>query len=109
MKRDVLAVLAVLATAAGCVGPGNLNPADLNARERAVRVYPLGKEPECPYTVLGTVEATSGTSWEMGTYASSLAKMQRDTASLGGDGVMIIDHSKNQMADQTTGTAIRCK
>jgi hypothetical protein len=45
----------------------------------------------------------------MGTYASSLAKMQRETAKLGGDAVIVLDHSKNQMADQTTGMAIRCK
>jgi hypothetical protein len=93
----------------GCFGPGNIAPADLTARERAVRVYQPGEKPDCEYTQLGTVEATSGSSFEMGTYASSLAKMQRDTAAMGGNGVIVIDHSKNQMADQTTGMAIRCK
>jgi hypothetical protein len=100
--------LATAVSQAACIGPGNMNPADLTARERAVRVFRLGERPDCEYTELGTVEATSGTSWEMGTYESSLAKMQRDTARLGGNGVMLTDHFKNQMADRTSGTAIRC-
>jgi hypothetical protein len=100
--------LATVVSQAACIGPGNMNPADLTARERAVRVFRLGERPDCEYTELGTVEATSGTSWEMGTYESSLAKMKRDTARLGGNGVMLTDHFKNQMADRTSGTAIRC-
>lgn len=91
------------------MGPGNLSAADLTARERAVRVYQQGEKPECKYDQLGTVEATSGTAFEMGTYASSVAKMQRDAAALGASGVVVLDHSKNQMADQTTGMAIRCR
>jgi hypothetical protein len=105
-----LAGLAMAASAcASHLGPGNLAPDDLTAQERAVRVYQVGEKPDCEYSQLGAVEATSGTAFEMGTYASSLAKMQRKTAKLGGDGVMVLDHSKNQMADQTTGMAIRCK
>jgi hypothetical protein len=93
----------------GCFGPGNLDPKDLTEQERAVKVYHQGKQPECEYDELGTVEATSGTATEMGTYDSSVAKLQREAAALGASGVIVIDHSKNQMADQATGLAIRCK
>jgi uncharacterized protein YbjQ (UPF0145 family) len=44
----------------------------------------------------------------MGTYESSVAKMQRAAAAKGATAVLVLDHSKNQMADQTTGMAIRC-
>jgi hypothetical protein len=100
-------LLALAITA--CFGPGNVKPGDLTDRERAVRVFQGGEKPDCEYAQLGTVEATSGSVVEMGTYASSLAKMQRETAELGGNAVIVLDHSKNQMADQTTGMAIRCK
>jgi hypothetical protein len=111
--RHWISTFACLGTAAllgaGCFGPGNMTPSDLTARERAVRVYQGGQQPDCKYTQLGTVEATSGTALEMGTYASSIAKMQRQAAEMGGTGVIVLDHSKNQMADQTTGMAIRCQ
>jgi hypothetical protein len=103
------ALLLVAGLAIGCFGPGNMSPSELTERERGVRVFQPGQKPDCDYTQLGTVEATSGTAFEMGTYASSIAKMQRDTAAMGGNAVIVIDHSKNQMADQTTGLAIRCK
>lgn len=35
--------------------------------------------------------------------------MQREAAARGATGVIVLDHSKNQMADQTTGIAIRCR
>jgi hypothetical protein len=101
-------VVALLSTSA-CFGPGNVRASDLTERERSVRVYQVGEKPDCQYAQLGTVEATSGTAFEMGTYASSMAKMQRETAELGGNAVIVLDHSKNQMADQATGMAIRCK
>jgi hypothetical protein len=106
-RVGVFAVLAAIST--GCFGPGNMNVSDLTARERAVRVFQPGQKPDCEYAELGTVEATSGSAFSMGTYTSSLAKMQRQTAEMGGDGVIVIDHSKNGMADQTTGMAVRCK
>jgi hypothetical protein len=109
LARKLAAVALAAWGSAGCFGPGNVSPGDLTASERAVRVFQGGEKPDCEYTQLGTVEATSGSAVEMGTYASSLAKMQRDTAALGGNAVIVIDHSKNQMADQTTGMAIRCK
>jgi hypothetical protein len=91
----------------GC-GPGNLDAQELSHAERAVRVYHQGQRPECKYSELGTVEATSGTAFTMGTYESSVAKMQRAAAAKGATAVLVLDHSKNQMADQTTGMAIRC-
>lgn len=94
---------------AGCFGPGNMTAADLTPRERAVRVFQGTHQPDCKYTEPGAVEATSGTAVEMGTYASSIAKMQRQAAEMGATGVIVLDHSKNQMADQTTGMAIRCQ
>jgi hypothetical protein len=94
---------------ASCFGPGNISSGDLTARERSVRVLQGGEKPDCEYTQLGTVEATSGSALEMGTYSSSVAKMQRDAAAMGGNGLIVLDHSKNQMADQTTGMAIRCR
>ena len=90
-------------------GPGNIEAKDLNHAERAVRVYHQGQRPECQYDELGTVEATSGTAFTMGTYESSVAKMQRAAAAKGATGVLVLDHAKNQMADQTTGMAIRCR
>lgn len=99
----------IVTLAIGCMGPGNLDPKDLTDRERAVRVYQAGEKPDCPYDQLGTVEATSGTAANMGTYASSVAKMQRDAAEMGASGVVVLDHTKDRMADHTTGMAIRCK
>jgi hypothetical protein len=95
--------------ALGCMGPGNLDAKDLTDQERDVKVYHNNSKPECDYDELGLVEATSGSVATMGTYSSSVAKMQRKAAALGATGVIVIDHSKNQMADQTTGMAIRCK
>lgn len=92
-----------------CIGPGNLDAKDLTDQERSVNVYHNNGKPDCDYDEIGTVEATSGTATEMGTYSSSVAKMQREAAALGATGVIVIDHSKNQMADQTTGMAIRCR
>jgi hypothetical protein len=109
LARGLAGVALVASAGMGCFGPGNLSAGDLTASERAIRVFQPGEKPDCEYTQLGTVEATSGTAFEMGTYASSMAKMQRDTAAMGGNAVIVIDHSKNQMADQTTGMAIRCK
>jgi hypothetical protein len=94
---------------ASCFGPGNLDPKDLTDKERSVVVYHQGQKPPCAYNELGTVEATSGTSVSMGTYESSVAKMQQQAAERGATGVIVLDHSKNQMADQTTGMAIRCR
>ena len=91
------------------MGPGNLDPKSLTDRERAVRVYQQGEKPDCQYDQLGTVEATSGEAFEMGTYASSMARLQRDAAAMGASGVIVLDHSKNGVADQATGMAIRCK
>ena len=103
--------LTVIATLViGCAtGPGNVDPKDLTASERAVRVYLVGEKPDCQHDQLGTVEATSGTAFELGSYASSIAKMQRQAAAMGASGVVVLDHHKNQMADQTTGMAIRCR
>jgi hypothetical protein len=97
--------------AIGCAtgGTGNLDPKDLTDRERTVRVYEAGEKPDCRYDPLGTVEAASGSSFEVGTYASNVAKMQRNAAALGATGVIVMDHSKTQVTDQTTGVAIRCK
>ena len=92
-----------------CFGPGNVSPSELTARERAVKVFHQNQTPPCEYDELGTVEATSGTALEMGTYSSSVAKLQQEAAALGASAVIVIDHSKNQMADQATGLAIRCK
>lgn len=92
----------------GC-GPGNLDPKDLTDAERAVKVYHDNEKPECAYDELGTIEVTSGSAAEMGTYASSVAKLQRDAAALGASAVIVTGHSKNQMAHQATGLAIRCR
>jgi uncharacterized protein YbjQ (UPF0145 family) len=45
----------------------------------------------------------------MGTYESSMAKLQQAAAAKGATAVIVLDHSKNQMADQATGMAVRCK
>jgi hypothetical protein len=100
--------MTLLATAS-CFGPGNITAADLTTKERAVKVYQPGSKPECPYDELGTVEATSGTAMSMGTYESSMAKLQQAAAAKGATAVIVLDHSKNQMADQATGMAVRCK
>lgn len=105
-----------LALSAGCAspsysvfGPGNLNPAELSAKERSVKVYHQGQQPDCAYEELGLVEATSGTAIEMGSFESSLAKLQRSAHARGATAVMVLDHSKNGMADHASGMAIRCK
>ena len=100
----------ISAVAIGCAtGSGNLDPKDLTDRERTVRVYEAGERPDCRYDPLGTVEATSGDALEIGTYASSVAKLQRNAAALGATGVIVMDHSKTTMSDQVSGVAIRCK
>ncbi len=91
------------------MGPGNLSPRDLTSKERAVNVHHNNDKPECDYDELGMVEVTSGTATEMGTYSSSVAKLQREAAAMGASDVIVLDHSKNQMADHATGMAIRCK
>ena len=101
--------LVVSLAVAGCMGPGNADPKDLTDAERAVRVYQQGQKPDCPYTELGTVEATSGSAFSMGTYQSTMARLQQEAAALGATGVIVLDHSKNQMADQATGMAVRCQ
>jgi hypothetical protein len=103
-----IALMSLVLQGVAC-GPGNLRPNDLTPRERAVVVYHKGQTPECQYDELGIVEATSGTAFAMGTYESSVAKMQQSAAARGATGVIVLDHSKNQMADQTTGMAVRCK
>ena len=107
--RPVLALCAALPLLQACFGPGNLHPSELTGAERAVKVYHQGEKPPCEYDELGIVEATSGSSFEMGTYESSLARLQREAAAKDASGVIVIDHSKNQMADQATGKAIRCQ
>ncbi len=104
-----LGITACMLGIIACTGPGNAEPKDLTAAERAVRVYQQGQKPECPYTELGTVEATSGSAFSMGTYQSTMARLQKEAAALGATGVIVLDHSKNQMADQATGMAVRCK
>lgn len=109
-ERLLLRLTAIATFAIGCAtGPGNLDPKDLTDRERGVKVYQAGEKPECQYDQLGAIEATSGTAFEMGSYASSIAKMQRQAAAMGASGVLVLDHNKNQMADHATGMAIRCK
>jgi hypothetical protein len=93
----------------GCLGPGNVKPTDLKANEQAVRVFYQGEKPDCSYDRLGTVEATSGSAFSMGTFESTVAKLQREAAKKGANALLVIDHSKNQMADQATGMAILCK
>jgi maltoporin len=95
--------------ACSCFGPGNVKRIDLTPNERAVKVFYQGQKPDCAYNQPGTVEATSGSAFEMGTFASNVATLQREAAKQGANAVMVIDHSKNQMADQATGMAIRCK
>jgi hypothetical protein len=102
-------VLSASLSLCGCFGPGNVKPTDLKDNEKAVRVFYQGEKPDCTYDKLGTVEATSGSAFEMGTFESSVAGLQREAAKKGANAVLIIDHSKNQMADQATGLALRCK
>ncbi len=107
MPRKLGSLVALLMSATAC-GPGNIRANDLSDTERSVEVYHQGTKPSCQYQELGIVEATSGTAFEMGTYESSVAKMQQQAAERGATGVIVLDHSKNRMADQTTGMAIRC-
>jgi hypothetical protein len=109
MLKRLLKTAAGILMLSGCFGPGNLDPADLSEAERAVRVYYQGQQPPCPYDQLGIVEGESGTSVSMGTFQSTLAKMQRETARRGGNGVIVMDHTKNGVLDQATGMAIRCR
>lgn len=103
-----VALLGILSLG-GCIGPGNIRSSDLSAKERAVRVYPQGQKPNCSYDELGIVEATSGSSFAMGTFESTVARLQQQAAERGATGLIILDHSKNHAADQGTGMAIRCK
>jgi hypothetical protein len=95
--------------ACACFGPGNITPKNLTDRERAVKVHHQGTKPNCDYDELGTVEAVSGTSTEMGTYESSVAKLQRAAAAKGATAVIVLDHGKTGVADSATGMATRCK
>ncbi len=103
--RSLFALLPLLQA---CFGPDNLRPSDLTREERAAKVYHQGEKPPCEYDELGIVEAIFGSSFEMGTYESSVARLQREAAAKGASGVIVLNHSKNQMADQATGKAIRC-
>ena len=110
LERLFMWLAPISAITIGCAtGAGNLDPKDLTDRERTVRVYEAGEKPDCRYDPLGTVEATSGGALEIGTYASNVAKLQRNAAALGATGVIVMDHTKTQMADQASGVAIRCK
>ncbi len=93
----------------GAMGPGNTNPQDLSAQEQAIKVYQGTLQPTCEYDQLGMLEATSGTAFVMGTFESTVAKLKQKAAPLGADGIIVTDHFKNQMADQATAFAIRCK
>jgi hypothetical protein len=103
-----LIVAAALALG-GCFGPGNIKSSELKPAESAIRVFYQGQKPDCAYDQLGTVEATSGSAFAMGTFESSVAKLQKAAAKKGANALLILDHSKNQMADQATGMALRCK
>jgi hypothetical protein len=104
-----IAVLALLLGSSACLmGPGNANPNELATNERGVRVFYPGQTPDCRFEQLQTIEATSGSAFEMGAFASTVARLQQETAALGGNAVLILDHSKNRMADQATALALRC-
>jgi len=90
-------------------GPGNITRADLTPKERGVVVLQRGEKPECAYSNVGVLEATSGTAFSMGTFESTTAKLQQQAAEMGADGITIIDHTKNGMADQATAQAWRCR
>ncbi len=90
-------------------GPGNITRADLTPRERSIVVLQRGEKPECEYSNVGVLEATSGTAFSMGTFESTTAKLQRQAAEMGADGITIIDHTKNGMADQASAQAWRCR
>ena len=99
----------IFALLAGCsMGPGNLSPSSLTDRERAIEVFDGPKKPTCKYDEVARLEATSGSATDMGTYESSIARLQRDAAAKGATGVIVLDHGKTGMADQVTGLAIRC-
>jgi hypothetical protein len=103
-----LAITSAAVSLGGCFGPGNIHPSELTAGERAVHVHYQGEKPDCRAEELGVVEATSGTAVEMGTFSSTVAKLQREAARLGATAIVIIDHSKNGVADHGTAKAIRC-
>ena len=103
-----LLVLAALCSA-GCFTQGNISGRDLTPEERGVKVYDAGHEPECAYEKVGTVQASSGTSAEVGTYGSTVAKLQREATALGGTGVIVTEHSKSGNVDQATALAIKCR
>ena len=73
-----------------------------------MKVYDTQK-PDCAYDEVGAIEATSGSVFSMGQYASTRARLQEQAADLGADGVIVTGHFKNGMADQASGVAIRCK
>jgi len=56
-----------------------------------------------------SIEATSGSMISMGNYESSINALRRKANRIGANGIYIIDHSKNQMADSVTGKAIHCE
>lgn len=93
----------------GMMGPGNTDAHSLSAQEQAIQVYQGTVQPTCAYDQLATVEATSGSAFEMGTFESTIAKLKQKAAPLGADGIIVTEHFKNQMADQATAFAIRCK
>ena len=97
-------------TAWGCIiGPGNILRSELSPAERAVEVYYLGQRPACAYDQLGKIEAISGTAFEVGTFESSVAKLQQASAERKASGVILLDHRNYQKADRATGMAIRCR
>ncbi len=46
---------------------------------------------------------------ELGTFESSVAKLQRSAAQKGATAVLILDHGKYRLSDYATGMAIACK
>ena len=103
------AVLTLCIGLLAACGPGNTSRADLTPKERAIVVLQRGETPSCDHSNMGVIEATSGTALSMGTYESTTAKLQQQAAEMGADGITILDHTKNGMADQATAQAWRCR
>lgn len=108
MKRALAAATMSIAMLEAC-GPGNITSASLTPKERAIVVIQRGEQPECKTSNLGIIEATSGSAFEMGTFESTMASLQQQAAELGADGLTILDHTKNGMADQATAQAWKCR
>ena len=101
----------LLVALTACMGPGHVTESDLSESERKVKAFDNfdRARASCPkLQELGIIEATSGTSFKMGSYEAGINALKQKAQKAGGDAFYVLDHGKTGMADSVTAKAIKC-